>query len=307
MTTKTIGFLIATTHHAWSEFTDAFEAELKKLGTDCTIEYQSASGLKDLYQRIAKDFANPNRTSPIDIIVTGGTGATLACKQQTAAYCPDVKKRIPVVFATAGDPVKSKLVTSIDKPGGNLTGISNEQTALVPQRLKFVKDTMAKEFPQIHPIHVGVIGNVKYSNVTEEMKAVKHYALKLGFQHARGRISTLRDIHPTIKRLKKRGVNVLFVCTDPLLTTNADILNEWALLEGIATMHAFRENCGQDGLMFWGPVFPDMFKRAADFVDMILKGESPDKISVEKPKTFEHHCNKKVAEILGLKSLAATL
>ena len=95
MTTKTIGFLVATTHHAWSEFTDAFEAELKSLKTDFKIEYQSASGLQNLYDEIAKDFANPKRPAPIDIIVTGGTGPVLACKNAT--------KTIPIVFATVGD------------------------------------------------------------------------------------------------------------------------------------------------------------------------------------------------------------
>jgi putative tryptophan/tyrosine transport system substrate-binding protein len=294
MTTKTIGFMVATTHHAWSQFTDAFEKKLStngwQIGTNINIEYQSASGLKDLYQSIAKDFANPKRTPSIDIIVTGGTGAVLACKKETS--------KIPIVYATAGDPVNSGLVAS------NLTGISNEQTGHVPDRLQFIKDNMSKDLVNIH---VGAIGNVNYSNVKLEMKAVKDQAPKFGFKCSPGPLSTLRDIRPTIKRLKKKGVNVLFVCTDPLLTTNADILNEWALLEGVATMHAFRENCGQNGLMFWGPVFPEMFKRAADFVDMILKGKSPAAIPFEPPKKFEHHCNKKVAEILGLKSLVATL
>lgn len=296
MTTKTIGFLVATTHHAWSQFTDAFEKQLSathgwKIGTDIKIEYQSASGLKDLYQSIAKDFANPKRTPPIDIIVTGGTGAVLACKKETS--------KIPIVFATAGDPFNSGLVDS--KPTGNLTGISNEQTALVPKRLQYIKDTMKTEYPQIHQIHVGAIGNMNYSNVKLEMKAVKDQASNFGFKYSPGPLRTLREIRPTIKRLKKKGVNVIFVCTDPLLTTNADILNEWALLENVATMHAFRENCGKEGLMFWGPVFPDMFTRAADFVNMILKGTSPAAIPVETPKKFEHHCNKKIAEVLDLK------
>ena len=297
----TIGFLVGTTHHAWELFTDAFEKQLSthgwKIGTNINIEYQSASGLQDLYDAIAKDFADPKRKKlPIDIIVTGGTGPVLACKNAT--------KTIPIVFATAGDPVKSKLVQSYAKPGGNLTGISNEQTALVPKRLQYVKDQLGKDLVEMH---VGVIGNVNYSNVKLEMKAVKDHALNLGFKYTSGPLRTLRDIRPTIKRLKKKGVNVLFVCTDPLITTNADILNEWALLENLGTMHAFRENHGKGGLMFWGPVFPDMFKRAADFVDMILNGTKPADIPVETPKTFEHHCNKKVAEILGHKSLAATL
>ena len=87
-----------------------------------------------------------------------------------------------------------------------------------------------------------------------------------------GSLHRVDGIHPIIQLVsKKKGVNVLFVCTDPLITTNADILNEWALLENLATMHAIRENCGKQGLMFYGPKFPEMFGRAADFVDMILR------------------------------------
>ena len=302
MTTKTIGFLVATTHHAWSQFTDAFEAQLKRLGTDFKIEYQSASGQQDLYDGIANDFADPKRPVPIDIIVTGGTGPALACKRATAAL-----KLPPVVFATAGDPVYSGLVNSYANPGGNLTGISNEQTDpdLVRKRLIYMRDKLVGDLGEIV---VGAIGNVDVTNVQLEMQRVEAAAPGLGLGFFAGPLHAVDDIHPVIKNLKKKGVNALFVCTDPLITTNADILNEWALLENLATMHAFRENCGKGGLMFYGPIFPDMFRRAADFVDMILNASvSPAGIPVEAAKTFEWQCNKKTAEILGLKSLAATL
>jgi putative ABC transport system substrate-binding protein len=291
----TIGFLVATTYHAWSQFTDAFEAELKKLGTEFKIEYQSASGRQDLYDGIANDFADPKRLVPIDIIVTGGTGPTLACKNATAT--------IPIVFATAGDPVGSGLVTS----GGNVTGISNEQTDpdLIQKRLIYMRDKLIGDLSEIV---VGTIGNVDVTNVQLEMQKVGAAAPGLGLGYFAGPLHAVDDIHPVIKDLKKKGVNALFVCTDPLITTNADILNEWALLENLATMHAFRENCGKKGLMFYGPIFPDMFRRAADFVDMILNaGVSPADIPVEAAKTFESQCSKKTAEILGLKSLVATL
>jgi putative ABC transport system substrate-binding protein len=292
MTTKTIGFLVATTHHAWSEFTDAFEAELKTLKTDFKIEYQSASGLQNLYDEIAKDFANPKRSVPIDIIVTGGTGPVLACKNAT--------KTIPIVFATVGD-------ISIVSPGGNLTGISNGQTdpALVRRRLVYMRDKLIGDVPKIV---VGAIGNARVPNVLSEMKAIEGAASALGLGYFAGKLQKLDDIHGVIQDLKSKGVNALFVCTDPLITTNADILNEWALLENVATMHSFRENCGKEGLMFLGPKFPKMFRRAAVFVDMILSaGASPANIAVEVETECEEHCNKKTANALGLKSLVATL
>lgn len=298
----TIGFLIATTYHAWQQFIDAFELQLKSHGWDSSeggnikIEYQSASGLKDLYERIAKDFANPKRPYPTDIIVTGGTGSTLACKNAT--------KTIPIVFATAGDPVGSKLVQSLPKPGGNVTGISNEQTIRVKERLNYMQKHLAGDLGKIH---VGAIGNINVPNVKLEMKELKIEAKSLGLKYSEAHLKTLADIHPAIKSLKRKKVDGLFVCTDPLITTNADILNEWALLEKLGTMHALRENFGNEGLMFHGPVMPDMFKRAADFVDMILNGKKPAQIPIEGPTTFESKCNKRTAQILGLKSLAATL
>jgi putative ABC transport system substrate-binding protein len=293
VTTKTIGFLVATTHHAWSEFTDAFEDELKKLGDDFKIEYQSASGLQNLYYEIANDFTNPKRSVPIDIIVTGGTGPTLACLNAT--------KTIPIVFATAGDPVYSGLV------GKNVTGISNGQTDpdVVRKRLIFMRDKLILDHTKIV---VGAVGNVDATNVQLEMQRVKDAASDLGLGYFARPLSGLDDIHQAIKDLKSKGVNALFVCTDPLITTNADILNEWALLENLATMHSFRENCGKDGLMFYGPIFPNMFRRAAVFVDMILSANvSPADILVEVETKFEGHCNKKTANTLGLKSLVATL
>jgi putative ABC transport system substrate-binding protein len=302
MATISIGFLVATTRHAWSEFTDAFEDELRKLGNDFKIEYQSASGLQNLYDEIANDFADPKRSVPIDIIVTGGTGPALACKRATAALKP-----LPVVFATAGDPAFSKLVTTNASPGGNLTGISNGQTDpdLIRTRLVFMRDKLSADHRKIV---VGAIGNADNTNVQLEMKRVGDAASDLGLGFFARPLRGLDDIHQAIKDLKNDGANVLFVCTDPLITTNADILNEWALLENLATMHTFRENCGKGGLMFYGPIFPKMFRRAADFVDMILNaGVSPANIPVKVADEFESKCNKKTAEILGLKSLVATL
>jgi putative tryptophan/tyrosine transport system substrate-binding protein len=303
MTAKTIGFLVATTHHAWSEFTDAFEAQLNELGTEVKIQYQSASGLKDLYQRIAQDFANPKRLDPIDILVTGGTGAALACKYATAASNP----KLPIVFATAGDPVGTGLVNSLAHPGENLTGISNRQTDpdVVHKRVEIMRKNLSNDLGE--SFVVGAIGNMNAPNVPLEMKNVEEAAkdFELGFVPP-GNVQTAADIHPVIRDLKRQNVQALYVCTDPLITTNADILNEWARFEKLPTMHSFRENCGKEGLMSHGPVFPIMFRRAAVIVDMILSaGANPGDIPVEVETRFEDYCNKKTATILGLKSLAS--
>ena len=296
----TVGFLIATNADLWKPYTDAFEAQLKSRlnsGEDFKIEYHAANGLQKRYREIAKDFANPKRTHPIDIIVTGGTGAVLACKKETS--------KIPIVFATAGDPVNSGLVTS--KSTGNLTGISNQQTNLVIKRLNYLRDNLAPDLGK--KLHLSAVGNDSVPNVQLEKKIVADVARDLGIKFsASPPLKTPDDIEPVIKKLKRRGVNTLFICTDPLITTNAERINELALDNKLSTMHAFRMNYGEQGLMFYGPCFPEMFKRAADFVyDILGRAKRPADIPIEEAGKFEGGSNKKVAAMLGLKSLAATL
>jgi len=296
----TVGFLIATSADLWKPYTGAFEAQLRshlKIGEDFKIEYHAADGLQKRYREIAKDFANPKRTKPIDIIVTGGTGAVLACKKETS--------KIPIVFATAGDPVNSGLVAS--KPTGNLTGISNQQTNLVIKRLNYLRDNLATDLGK--KLHLSAIGNDSVPNVQLEKKIVADVARDLDLKFSTSPpLKTPDDIEPVIKKLVRRGVNTLFICTDPLITTNAERINKLALDNKLSTMHAFRMNYGKQGLMFYGPCFPDMFKRAADFAyDILGRAKRPADIPVEEACTFEFESNKKIAAMLGLKSLAATL
>jgi len=273
----TIGFLVGTTYDAWRDYIRAFENQLGtyrwKKGTNFNIEYQVASGLADLYDAIAADFANPKRSTPINVIVTGGTGPTVACIKAT--------ETIPIVFATAAN--GAALVASAS---GNVTGISNEQTAHVAHRLQHMQanlPTLGRNF------RVGPIGNTNAANVQDEMKEVQKQAAKLGlkFYQSTMALQTVDHIHPVMQDLKTNGVQALFVCTDPLITSNADILNEWAVIENLPTMHHFRKNFGQRGTLFWGPKLEDMFSRAADFVRTILHDNTLP--GVETAKSFEHH------------------
>jgi len=254
--TLSIGFLVGTTYDAWRDYIRAFENQLGtyrwKKGTSFNIEYQVASGLADLYDAIAADFANPKRSTPINVIVTGGTGPTVACIKAT--------ETIPIVFATAAN--GAALVASAS---GNVTGISNEQTAHVAHRLQHMQanlPTLGRNF------RVGPIGNTNAANVQDEMKEVQKQAAKLGlkFYQSTMALQTVDHIHPVMQDLKTNGVQALFVCTDPLITSNADILNEYAAIARLPTMHAFKKNFSQKGSMWWGPKLGNMFSQAADFV-----------------------------------------
>lgn len=297
-TVPTIGFLGATSRPIWDKFVTAFENQLATLGlinhSTIEIDYKWAFGQQALYDQFAAEFVRSN----VNIIVTSGTAPALACKNATAAKQPP----IPVVFAAAGNPVDCGLIDTLQHPGGNLTGLGNQQANLVIKRLDVLREWLTNDLG--HNIHVGVVGNENVCNVKLEMKIIEEAAPDLGLKVSKGSIEKVEDIEPVINDLKKLGVNVLFVCTDPLITTNAELLNELATDAGLATMHAFREYVDDHGgLMSYGPNFPDMFQRAAKLVDRILKGESPAEIAVEQPDTFEFVKNKKIAKALGLKSL----
>jgi ABC-type uncharacterized transport system substrate-binding protein len=290
MAALSIGFLVGTTYDAWEDYIVAFTNQLGthgwKAGRDFNIEYQPAAGQSAFYPVIAADFANTGRSNPIDVIVTGGTDATIACINATKA-----KPQIKVVFATAGKPGAYLVGLS----PGNVTGISNEQTLHVPDRLKHMKAHANVVAP---PFRVfGLIGNAYAANVQDEMSAVMAQAtgappLNLTAVQSTIQLQTVADIHSVIQNLKAKGAQALYVCTDPLITSNADILNEWAIIESLPTMHAFKKNWGQTGnsnKLYWGPKLEDMFGQAADFVYTWRTTGSLPPPATPAPGSFEHY------------------
>lgn len=265
-TMPTVGFLCPCTLELWKPWIDAFETQLGTHGwTKGTIDidYQEASGLKENYITSAKYFVSRK----VDVIVTGGTQATLACKEAAAKAKPS----IPVVFGTAGDPVDTKLVPSYVQPG-NLTGMSNQQTNLVIKRLDLVR-LLLKFSTGKNKNRVGLVGNDQSPNVKLEMKIAKLVAPTLGLKLREGHIRKQKDIGPVIKGLKGK-VDFLLVCTDPLITTNAIALNAEAAKASLPTMHAFKEYLQWGGFVSHGPKFEELFRNAADMVDKILRGQA---------------------------------
>jgi putative ABC transport system substrate-binding protein len=248
----TIGFLGATTPTVWSAFVTAFLQRLGELGwvdgRNIAIEYRWAEGRADRYAELAAEFIRLK----VDIIVTSGTGPVIAVKKATS--------EIPIVFAAAGDPVGTGLVASLARPGGNLTGLSNQQTDLAGHRLELLREVV----PGLR--RVAVMGNVNTPNVTLEMNEVQVVASRFGLEVVTLKIRKTEDIIPGIEGLKGR-VDALYVCTDPLLTTHGTRINTFAIDEKLPTMYAFREYVQAGGLMSYGPNFPDLFRRAGNFVD----------------------------------------
>ena len=248
----TIGFLGATTPTIWSAFVSAFLVRLRELGwTDgqnIAIEYRWAEGRESRYEQFAAELVQRN----VDIIVTAGTPAVLAVMKATST--------IPIVFAAAGDPVQTGLVSSLARPGGNVTGLSNQQTDLGGLRLELLREIVSGLK------RVAVLGNVNSPNVTLEMESVLAAATKLGLEAFRLEVRKTEDIDAGMEWLKGRA-DALYICSDPLVTTHRVRINTLAVSQKLPTMNAFREYVQAGGLMSYGPNFPDLFRRAAEYVE----------------------------------------
>jgi putative tryptophan/tyrosine transport system substrate-binding protein len=281
-----IGFLGATTPAVWSTFVDAFLQRLRELGWidghNVSIEYRWGEGREDRYKELAADLVRRK----VDVIVTGGTSAVIAAKQATSV--------IPIVFATAGDPIGAGIVASLSRPGGNITGLSNQQTDLAGYRLELLHEVV----PTMR--RVAVMGNVSSPTVQLEMKAVQAAAAQLGIDFLRLEFTKEDEIVPGLESLSGRA-DALYVCTDPLVTMDQVRINTFALKEKLPTVNAFRQYVDAGELLSYGPNFPDLFRRAADFVDKILHGAKPGDLPVEQPVIFDLFVNSTTAKALGLK------
>jgi putative tryptophan/tyrosine transport system substrate-binding protein len=221
-----IGFLGATTASVWSPFVDAFLRRLRELGwvdgSTVAIEYRWAQGREELYAEFAAEFVRRK----VDVIVTAGTDATIAVTKTTS--------EIPIVFAAAGDPVGTGLVASLAHPGGNVTGLSNEQADLAGYRLELLHEVV----PSVR--RVALLGNIGSPLILLEMKAAEDAAPKLGLEVFRLGVRKTEDIEPSIESVKDRA-DALYVCTDPLISTNRVSINILAIGEKLPTMNSFRE------------------------------------------------------------------
>jgi putative tryptophan/tyrosine transport system substrate-binding protein len=282
----TIGFLGQTTLSGGSEWVAAFVQRLHELGWNegrtIAIEYRWAEGREERFAEVAAEFVRLK----VDVIVTSGIPAALASKQATSA--------IPIIFATAGDPVGTGVVASLARPGGNVTGLSHQLTDLAGKRLELLREVV----PDLR--RVAIIGNFGNPNIMLELSEVQAAARTLGLEVATLEIRHAQDIsYPAFEALKGRS-EALYVCTDALINTNRIRINILAVGARLPTMHGSRDYVEAGGLMSYGPNFPDLFRRAADYVDKILRGTKPGNIPVEQPTKFDLIINLTTAKVLGL-------
>jgi putative ABC transport system substrate-binding protein len=281
---RTIGFLGVATASAWSDWVAAFVQRLSELGwiegRTVAIEYRWADGRSERFSEIAAEFVHLK----VDIIVTAG-GAVAAAKAATTV--------IPIVFAVASDPVGTGLVTSLARPGGNVTGLSVQAPDVASKRVELLGELV----PGFKTL--AIMANVGYPAALAEMGEVQAAARTLGLEIAIVEIRRAEDIASAFEELKGRA-DVLYVCIDPLTDTHRIRISALALDARLPTMSGFREGVEGGGLIFYGPSVLDLFRRAADYVDKILLGTKPADIPVEQPTKFDLVINLKTAKTLGL-------
>jgi len=282
---QTIGFMGQSTRSAASEWVAPFVRRLRELGwiegRTVAIEYRWAEGREERIAQIAAEFVRLK----VDIIVTSGTPEVLAVKQATSV--------IPLVFATAGDPVANNLVASLARPGGNATGLSIQSSDLAGKRLELLREVV----PGLR--RLAVMGNVGNPFSVLELGEVQVAARTLGLEVDTLEIRRPQDIAPAFEALKGRA-DALYVCTDGLMNANRIRINTSALGARLPTMHGYRDYVEAGGLMSYGANIPDQFRRAADYVDKILRGAKPGELPVEQPTKFDFIINLTTAKVLGI-------
>jgi putative tryptophan/tyrosine transport system substrate-binding protein len=280
----TIGIL-GSGSAAWSHLVSAFMQRLRELGyienRTVAIDYRWTEDGNDRYAAMAAELVRLR----VDIIVALGTPAIVEAKKATNV--------IPIVFPIASDPVGDGLVASLARPGGNLTGLSNQQPDLAGKRLEILREML----PGLS--RVAVLANGHNLIAALNVGEVQAAAPKLGLEVNTLDVKRADDIAPTIDQLKGR-TQAIYVVGDHFVFDNQIQINTLALVARLPTMFPQREYVETGGLVSYGTSFSDLFRRAGDYVDKILKGARPADIPVEQPTKFELVINMKTARALGL-------
>jgi putative ABC transport system substrate-binding protein len=280
-----IGFLGAGSRSSWGSWTDAFAGRVRELGwiegQTVGIEYRWAEGRSERFAEIAAEFVRLK----VDLIVTSGA-AGIAAKRATSI--------IPIILAVANDPIGDGLVTNLARPGGNVTGLSLQALDLAGKRLGLLREV----FPGSR--RLAILANAGYPAAVLEMREVQTTARTLGLDVVTLEIRKADDIAPAFEA-HKGDADALYVCSDPFTSINRIRINTLTLASRLPTISGLRENVEAGGLMSYGPNFSDLFRRAAEYADKILRGAKPGDLPIEQPTKFDLVINLTTARALGLK------
>jgi putative tryptophan/tyrosine transport system substrate-binding protein len=251
-------------------------------GQNLVLEYRGAAGQYERFPALAAELVR----LPVDVLLVGPTSAALAAKDATTT--------IPIVTAGVGDPVGSGLVASLARPGGNVTGMSVLQPEVVGKQLEFLKAVLptvsrvAVLFNPAHPVAASMIGE---ADVAAQALGVQLHLVEAGGPEAFDR---------AFAAMTRADAGALLVLADPMFWQHRSRLAALEATSRLPTMHNDRAFVEAGGLLCYGANHPDSYRRAATYVDKILKGAKPGDLPVEQPTTFALVINLKTAEALGL-------
>jgi putative ABC transport system substrate-binding protein len=281
----TIGFLGTSTPSAWSQYVAAFAQRLREHGwiegRTVSIEHRWAEGRSERYAEIAAEFVRLK----VDVIVTSG-GAVAAAKQVTSV--------IPIVFAVASDPVGTGMVASLARPGGNVTGLSQQSRELAGKRLELLREIV----PDLR--RLAVMAHAANPTLTLELDDIQAAARALGFEVTFFPIRRATDIAPAFAAFKEQAQALYVIGSDPFVQIHRVAISTLAAAARLPTMHSTREYVEAGGLLSYGPNYRDLFRRAGNYVDRILRGAKPSDMPVEQPTKFDLIVNLTTAKALGL-------
>jgi putative ABC transport system substrate-binding protein len=252
-------------------------------GTNMTFKYRSAEGRPERLAPLATELVQDKP----DVLVAGfGTLAAQAAKAATAT--------IPVVFTTVGDPLGAGIIASLARPGGNVTGLTDQARDVQGKRLQLLQELI----PGKHEIAVLLNPDTPFSRLAlEEAKAAAEYAhVHLVMLEAR----TAEQILERLQDATKFGVAGLLILEDPLIYSMREKITDLSAQARLPAMYVYKDSVEAGGLMSYGPDRPHIYRRAAEYIDKILKGTKPADLPVEQPAKFEFVINLKTARALGL-------
>jgi len=282
----TIGFITAGSPGSGTPALPAFLEALRKVGwveeKNVAIEYRYAQNHLDQLQEMAAELVRLN----VNVIVAAGTLAPFAAKQATTT--------IPIVMTSGGDPLGTGLVASLARPGGNVTGLSLMMPDIGAKWLELLKELV----PRMS--RVAVLWNSANPYPADVFKVTKSAAGTLGIEVQSLEVRGPRDFDGVFEAVRSQHPDALITIDDPLTLDNRNRIVEFAAVNRLPTIHGLREFVQAGGLMSYGASLSDLYRRAADYVDKILKGAKPADLPVEQPTKFELVINLKTAKALGL-------
>ena len=284
--TPRIGFMGNSTAALEANLVDAFREGLREHGYEegrnIVIEYRWADGKYERFPALVAELI----AAKVDVIVTAGTPAALAMKKATTT--------VPLVMVAVGDPVGTGLVPSLARPGANLTGLSSVAPDLEGKRLQLLREVVpalshvAMFINSLNPFHV--------SSMRQARAAAQTMGIKLQLHDIR----KSEDLDDAFAAIRKERPDALLILADRVFLHNRERMMDFTKEQRLPNVNAYKELVEVGGLMSYGPSYEDMHKRAAIYVDKILKGAKPADLPIEQPSKFTFIVNLKAAKALGV-------